>query len=252
MPMAMGMEQPVCEVHFYQLDLYWHIGTRKREKRGVEATHEPLVDTGTFDAIQKAFPSMAYNEVPEGQPADNILKGKVVCGCCGGKMQHKRGTNHADWYFFICITKNHLGNDKCTGIYAREEDVFNALYQQLKLYVSKHYIMELQHKHEVQQFSDNVYEPAERSEKAWTNEMECCEQYVRGELNKEEVYVALDAAHEAKAVLAKASEQKADYDKKYSAFLKPLSVNDKRTPIGEIMGGINKIVVDTGRMVVVK
>ena len=122
-----------------------------KEKRVVEATHEPLVNSGTFDAIQKAFQSRAYNVVPQGQSADNILKSKVVCGCCGGKMQRKRGTNHADWYFFTCITKNRLGADKCTGMYAREEDIFNAIYCQLKVYVSEHYITALQHKQEIQQ-----------------------------------------------------------------------------------------------------
>lgn len=57
-----------------------------KEKRVIEATHEPLVDSGTFDAIQKAFQSRAYNVAPRGQSVDNILKGKVVCGCCSGKM----------------------------------------------------------------------------------------------------------------------------------------------------------------------
>ena len=35
-----------------------------KEKRAVEATHEPLVDSGTFNAIQKAFQARAYNVVP--------------------------------------------------------------------------------------------------------------------------------------------------------------------------------------------
>lgn len=48
-------------------------------------------------------------------------------------MKRKRGTNHADWYFFTCITKNRLGVGKCTGMYVREEDVFRAIYHQLKL-----------------------------------------------------------------------------------------------------------------------
>ena len=68
-----------------------------KEKRAVEATHEPLVDSETFDVIQKAFQARVYNVVSKRQSADNILKGKVICGCCGGKMQRKRGTNHADW-----------------------------------------------------------------------------------------------------------------------------------------------------------
>ena len=43
----------------------------------------------------------------------------------------KRGTNHAELVFFTCITKNRLGADKCTGMYAREEDVLSAVYYQL-------------------------------------------------------------------------------------------------------------------------
>lgn len=223
-----------------------------KEKRVVEATHEPLVDSGTFDAIQKAFQSRAYNVVPWGQSADNILKGKVVCGCCGGKMQRKRGTNYANWYFFTCITKNRLGADKCTGMYAREEDIFNAIYCQLKVYVSEHYITVLQHKQEIQQFNDKIFELAQNSENAWANAMEHYEQYVRGEISKEALRTALDAAHEAKAVLAEVTERKEACEKEYSIFLKLLSASDKRIPLGEIIGCIDQIVVDNGKEIVVK
>ena len=50
-------------------------------------------------------------------------------------MQRKRGTNHADWYFFTCNTNNRLGAGKCTGMYVREEDIFSAIYYQLKGYI---------------------------------------------------------------------------------------------------------------------
>ena len=116
-----------------------------KEKRAVAATHEPLVDTDTFDAIQRSFQSKAFNLTTKGQSTENVLKGKVICGCCGGKMQRKRGTNHADWYFFTCITKNRLGVGKCTGMYVREEDVFHAIYHQLKLYVNEHFISDSQY-----------------------------------------------------------------------------------------------------------
>ena len=223
-----------------------------KEKRVVEATHEPLVNSGTFDAIQKAFQSRAYNVVPQEQSADNILKSKVVCGCCGGKMQRKRGTNHADWYFFTCITKNRLGADKCTGMYAREEDIFNAIYCQLKVYASEHYITALQHKQEIQQFNDKIFELAQGSEKAWTNAMEHYEQYVQGEISKEALRAALDAAHEAKAVLAGVTERKAACEKEYSIFRKLLSASDKRISLNEIMDCVEKIVVDVGKKIMVK
>ena len=223
-----------------------------KEKRAVEATHEPLVDSSTFDAIQKSFQARAYNVAPQGQSADNILKGKVICGCCGGKMQRKRGTGHADWHFFTCITKNRLGADKCTGMYAREEDIFNAIYRQLRTYVSEHYITVLQHKQQIQQFNDKIFELAQSSEKAWTNAMEYYEQYVRGEVNKEALRSALDVAHNAKAVLAEVTEQKAAYEKEYNIFHKLLSASDKRISLSEIIDYIDEIVVDKGSRIVVK
>ena len=126
------------------------------------------------------------------------------------------------------------------------------LYRQLKVYVSEHYIADSQHKQVIQQFSDKIYELAESSEKAWTNATECYEQYVRGGLNKEVVRIALDAAHEAKAVLTEISGQKAAYDKEYSIFRKLLFASDKSIPLSEIMDCIDKISVDEGRQIVVE
>lgn len=96
-------------------------------------------------------------------------------------MQRKRGSNHADWHFFTCITKNRLGAGRCTGMYVREEDVFNAIYRQLKVYVSEHYITDLQNKQQVQKFNHQISELSQNSEKAWANAMKYYEQYVRGE-----------------------------------------------------------------------
>ena len=223
-----------------------------KERRVIEATHKPLVDSDTFDAIQKSFQSRAYNVVPQGQSAENILKGKVVCGCCGGKMQRKQGTNHADWYFFTCITKNRLGADKCTGMYAREEDIFNVIYCQLKVYTSEHYITDLQYKQQIWQFNNEISELAQSSKTAWTNAMEHYEQYVRGEVSKEELRSALDSAHEAKAALVEVTGQREIYEKEHLTFRKLLSASEKHIPLSEIMDCIDKIVVDTGRQIVVK
>lgn len=76
-----------------------------KEKWTVEATHEPMVNSGTFNAIQKAFQAKAYNVDPQGQSTDNILKSKIICGCCSGKMQRKHGTGHIDWHFYLNYQK---------------------------------------------------------------------------------------------------------------------------------------------------
>ena len=167
-------------------------------------------------------------------------------------MQRKQGTNHADWYFFTCITKNRLGVGKCTGMYAQEEDIFNAVYRHLKVYVSEHYITDVQYKQQIQQFNYKIYELAQNSEKAWSNAMEHYEQYVRGEINKAKLRSTLDSAHEAKAVLAEVTERKAAYEKEYSIFRKLLSASGKHIPLNEIMDCVEKIIVGAGREIVVK
>ena len=162
--------------------IYTGMLVQGKEKRAMEATHEPLIDSAKFDAIQKAFRARAYNVVPQGQSADNILKGKVICGCCGGKMQRKRGTSHTDWCFLTCITKNRLGADKCTGMYAREEDIFNVIYRQLKDYVNEHYITNSAHKQQIQEYTIQIADFTQCKTTAWINAMEHYEKYVQGEI----------------------------------------------------------------------
>ena len=101
-------------------------------------------------------------------------------------MQRKRGTGHADWNFFTCITKNRWGAGKCSGMYAREEDDFNAIYRQLKDYVNEHYIANSAYKQKIQEYAKQMVDLTQRKTTAWINAMEHCEQYVQGEISKEE------------------------------------------------------------------
>ena len=137
-------------------------------------------------------------------------------------------------------------------MYAREEDIFNAIYRQLKVYVSEHYITDLQYMQQIQKFNDQIIELTQSSEIAWASAMKHYEQYVQGKTGKEALRTALDAAHNAKAVLTKAMEQKEAYEKKYIIFRKFLSASSRHVPITEIIDHIDKIVVDTGREIVVK
>ena len=100
-----------------------------KEKRVVEGSHPALVDSKKFDQIQANLRQRAFKltESKESPSTPNLLKGKMICGCCGGKMQLRRGTNHADWYFFTCLTNNRVGADRCTGMYVREEDILGAI-----------------------------------------------------------------------------------------------------------------------------
>ena len=82
--------------------------------------------------------------------------------------------------------------------------------------------------------------------------MEHYEQYVRGEISKEALRAALDAAHVAKAVLTDVTERKAAYEKEYSIFRKLLSASEKRISLSEIMDCVEKIIVDVDKKIMVK
>ena len=110
----------------------------------------------------------------------------------------------------------------------------------------------MQYKQQIQKFNNQIADLTSASEEAWASAMKQYEQYVRGESGKESLRMALDAANNAKAVLAEVSEQKAAYDKKYGIFRKLLSASNKSIPLSEIMDCIDKIVVDTDKKIVVK
>ena len=167
-------------------------------------------------------------------------------------MQRKRGTGHADWHFFTCITKNRLGADKCTGMYAREEDVLRAIYRQLKDYVNKHYITNSAYKQQIQEYTEQIADLAQRKTTAWINAMEHYEQYVQGETSKEEFRAVQDTANQAKEALIQARESKAAYEKQYTKFRKLLSASGRDIPLSEIVDCIDKVIVDSDGKIVVK
>ena len=223
-----------------------------KEKRAVAGTHESLVDEEIFEAIQKSFRTRAFNVTPKEKSTENILKSKVICGCCGGKMQRKRGTGHADWHFFTCITKNRLGADKCTGMYAREEDIFHAIYRQLKDYVSEHYITDSTYRQQMQEIGAQIADLAQQKTTAWIDAMEHYDKFIEGEISKEEFRAVQDIANKAKEALAQAVERKTAYETQYAGFRKLLYASSREIPLGEIMDCIDKVIVDSGKKIMVE
>lgn len=223
-----------------------------KEKRVVEGTHEPLVDIGIFEQIQREFQARSFNIGPRPVASENIFKGKVICACCGGKMQRKRGTNHADWYFFTCITKNRLGADKCTGMYAREEDVLSAVYHQLKQYIKQLFISSDQYRREIQRLDSVIEAASKKYEEAIDFGMKQYEKYVMGEGPKEAIAAARPAREQAQAELKAAIAEKAAYEGQYRVFCKLMKVSRKEVPLSEVLDCIEQIVVDVDRRIVVK
>lgn len=111
---------------------YTYTGNLTQGKNQVSAvnTHEPIIAEDAFNTIQKKF--YATENCRREKEPDNLLRGKVICKHCGGKMQRKRGSGRTDWFFFTCITKNRRGKEYCDGAYIRESDIMLAIRQELQ------------------------------------------------------------------------------------------------------------------------
>ncbi len=107
-----------------------------RHQISVSNTHEPIVSMEVFKAVQNRLSSEPPKAVDKEAP-ENPLRGKVICEHCGSKMQRKRGSGQADWYFFTCVAKNRSGLNYCTGEYIRESDIITAIHQEISVQQSQ-------------------------------------------------------------------------------------------------------------------
>ena len=106
----------------------------------VENTHEPLVDRDIFLRIQQTCFRQTDTSDKGSKTiitTENPLRGKVICTSCGSKMQRRKGSSRAGWYFFSCITNNRKGSGCSTGMYIRESDIMG----QVKAEFSKRKLM---------------------------------------------------------------------------------------------------------------
>lgn len=136
-------------------------------------------------------------------------------------------------------------------MYVREEDVFNAIYHQLKLYIGEHFISSVQYKQQIRQFDDQITEAAQHTEEAWTNAIRHYEQFVEGKIDRAEFRSAQDYANETKAVLDEPAVSKTAYEEQYQVFRKLLRASTKEIPLSKIMDIIHLITVNTNKRIII-
>ena len=223
-----------------------------KEKRAVPGTHEPLVGIATFDAIQRSFQAQSFHVAPAAQPSENILKGKVICACCGGKMQRKRGTGHADWHFFTCITKNRIGADHCTGMYAREEDVIATVYRALESRVKDMFVATPQYKAKIQAMEEEITQATAAYDRAFENTMRQYEKFVTGECTREEFQKVQKESHDARDAVVHLQTEKEAYTARYEQFRKMLAASLRELHLSSIVDQMDSVTVDEGKRIAVK
>lgn len=225
-----------------------------KEKRVVEVTHPALVDAKTFDRIQSELQRRAFKLTDaENTPSTpNILKGKVICGCCGSKMQRRRRTNHASWYFFTCLTNNRVGSDCCTGMYVREEDIFSAIYYQLKLFVKANIDFSVGYQDKKAALEQEIAELQEML----SDPMECTgklyERFIFKEIDKDTYFVERAKVYAAKEHLEDTTQALNAHEQQYQRLKTMQKVINKELPLNEIVDFIGRILISEGRRIEVK
>ena len=122
----------------------------------------------------------------------------------------------------------------------------------MKDYVNEHYITNSAYKQQIQEYIGQIADLSQCKATAWINAMEHYEQYVQGEISKEEFRAVQDIANQAKETLIQATEDKAAYEKQYARSRKLLSASGRNIPLSEIVDCIDKVVVDSDGIIVVK
>ena len=207
-----------------------------------------------FDRIQAALHQRAFNltDSKKSPSTPNLLKGKVICGCCGSKMQRRRGTNHADWYFFTCLTNNRVGADRCTGMYVREEDIFSAIYYQLKLFVKSNSDSNTNYAAKRDELEREVAQCREMLADPMACTMKIYEQLVLKELDKNTYLAERAKVYAAKERLEKVEAELEINKRRHEALEAMHRVLHKELSLAEILGSIDSIVVSEGRKIEVK
>jgi DNA invertase Pin-like site-specific DNA recombinase len=91
----------------------------------VENTHPAIISQELFTVVQERFSTKAVNEPyqQKEQYTPNLLKGKIFCGHCGGRLDRKKNHQH---YIYRC-TANYATPGSCPGNSIREDAIISAV-----------------------------------------------------------------------------------------------------------------------------
>lgn len=112
------------------------------------------------------------------------MRGKVICGCCGGKTQRSKGSGNADWHFFTCISNNRLGAGHCTGMYVRESDIMDTILREVRAFVQTNANSASTYKNEIAALTDEAKQLDDEINRLMEMNQDRYEDFVMGIANK--------------------------------------------------------------------
>jgi site-specific DNA recombinase len=99
----------------------------------VEGKHEAIIDTFTFDRVQKEMVKRKEGRSPMG---DYLLSGMLRCGVCGGQVIHVFSKRHGKTYEYYACKAQHVrrkdSKNNCSLGYTRKEKLDSWVSERLK------------------------------------------------------------------------------------------------------------------------
>ncbi len=87
---------------------------RPRSEWVVVDAHKPLIDSGTWTAVQKIMDDESHPAANGSGTSTHLFTGLLRCGVCGGSMQIRTGTGRSKTYsYYACRNRVYNGTD-CT------------------------------------------------------------------------------------------------------------------------------------------
>ena len=103
------------------------VPTDRSEWIVVRGTHEPLIARELYERVQAVREHAAAKQGTEKIPyTENILRGRIFCGCCGKNLHRQRSRGI---YSYRCIANDRMGVQYCPGgvTHLPEKRLFDAL-----------------------------------------------------------------------------------------------------------------------------
>ena len=164
-------------------------------------------------------------------------------------MQRKKGNQNGDWHFFICHTNNRVGADRCEGMYIREDDIFKAIYHQLKVFLKANSISLLQYRSEKEKRQQAVELCEQNLDHAYDVLKVYYEQMVSKKISKEEYLSHRPAKDEVEQLMMEITTELETFEKEHQKQLRLTDISEKAIPLSTLMDYIEKITINTGRKV---
>ena len=93
----------------------------------VQNTHEPIVSRELYEKVQAVLQQTSRKRKLEQKNSytENILRGRIFCGCCGKHLHRERSFGV---YLYRCISNQRIRKDFCTGYrYVTEKELFHVI-----------------------------------------------------------------------------------------------------------------------------